>query len=64
MQRRRAAFFLAIVLALAVATERRPLITVNLPSESPIATNRPAAQATFNLGVIGLSLLVHCNRGR
>lgn len=63
MQRRRAAFFLAIVLALAVAAERRPLISVNLAGESPIATSQPVAQATINLGVVGLSLLLHWNRG-
>jgi len=64
MQRRRAAFFVAIMLALAVAAERRPLISVTLPDDSPVTTAQPAAQATLDLGVVGLSLLLHWNRAR
>ncbi|MBN8849084.1 MULTISPECIES: hypothetical protein [unclassified Sphingomonas] len=65
MERRRRAFLLiAAALLLAGIGERRPLISLDMPSADSVVEAQPVARATINLGRFGLSLLVRLNDAR
>lgn len=62
--RRRAILLIATALFVAGMAERRPLVTVALPSSDSLIHTPPVAQATIDMGMFGLSLLVRWNAKR
>lgn len=63
-RRRRAALFIAAALLIAALGERRPLLALSFPQGDSAITAPPAAQATVELGMFGLSVLVRLQGGR
>jgi len=63
-RRRRAILLIAAALLVAGIGERRPLISIHPPSSDSVIHAEPMAQASVDIGLFGLSLLVRLDTAR